>query len=171
MFYQRNQSNCDPNHVRYLEYELEQAREDERRRQEEADRRREERQRERKQEWEWEQRHAGSWPEALRKQASLFRREANDWPASDPDFPIDPDTFFGPGADACERALEIWKEVEVAKKEQIAALEAQIQALRDSIRFEVSEKLEAEAVGKPQGWRHVAIAIRQDADPNRWLDW
>ena len=166
MFYRRNQEKCDPDHVRYLEDELARVREDEQRRIDEAERQREERMRGYREQAERYNRTASTWPGALRRQADLFRREVYE----DSEYP---DDFFGPGADACERALVIWKEVEAAKIEAIAELERQIQAIKDSIRLEVAERLEAESEGHRRGWKNVAGAIAQidEEDVSAWLDW
>jgi len=147
--------------VRQLQAEREQQREDERRA-------REERMEAAREQAEINARSANTWPEALRKQAYLFQREANQWPADDPDFP---DDYFGPGAKACERALEIWSEVMAGKQEEILALQEQIRAIKDSIRLEVADKLEAES--DADGWKHVAGALREytDKDCEYWLDW
>lgn len=173
MFYQRNQQNCDPDHMYYLERELEEAREREERRINEADRQREERMREYRERSEANSRSASTWPEALHKQAYLFRCEANDWPAGDPDFPIEPDDYFTPGAEACKRALEIWNEVAASRQNAIEALEDQIQIIKNGIRQEVSEKLLAEGADKPAGWKSVASAIAEidEDEVGSWLYW
>src|SRR5688572_2059140 len=46
---------------------------------------------------------ASDWPESLSKQAYLFQREQDSYNNE-----ID-DTFFGDGAAACRRGLEIWR--------------------------------------------------------------
>jgi hypothetical protein len=168
MYYQRD---TRTDRERYLENELERLESERHEEYEECERRREERMREYRERAEAHNRSASSWPEALSKQAYLFQREANDWPADDPDFPSEADDYFGPGSEACKRALVIWEEVEASKAEEIKALEAQIEALRESIKLEVSEKLLAEGVDKPLGWKSVAWAIRDEEDPGRWLDW
>lgn len=152
---------------RYLEnqvQELETERERECERQERA---REERMQEYREAAEAYNRSANSWPEALRKQIHLFRREAALW-VNDPE----PDTYFAPGAVACERALIIWSEVEVSKKAEIKELEAKIKAIRNSIRGEVADRLQAENKDN-LGWLQVAEALRTYDDNNcdAWLDW
>lgn len=149
---------------RYLEAEIDRYRREENERQEREYRRREERRLEQKERWEMEKRTASTWPEALYKQAYLLQREANE--AGE----FDSDNYFSEGALACERGLEIWKEVEVAKQEAIAKLERQIQAIKDGIRIEVAEKLEAESGGR-QGWRGIARSIADDTDLNNFLYW
>lgn len=103
---------------------------------------------------------AADWPEALRKQAALFAREFD---------PTDDDQWFEHGAAACERALALWDEIAASKQTLLDDLRAQIAAVEDSIRVEVSERLAAEGQGR-RGWNHVANAIREE-DPERWLDW
>lgn len=169
MSFYRNQDNCPD--TRYLQDEIDRLERDRREQQEQAERQREERMRQYREQAERHNRTASTWPEALSKQAYLFQREANDWPADDPDFPIEADTYFGPGSEACKRALVIWKEVEASKAEEIKALEAKIEALKESVKLEVSEKLLAEGADKPSGWKSVAWAIRDEEDPGRWLDW
>lgn len=163
MFYQKPK--CQD--VEYLEFELEREREDRRRMEEEADERRRQRDEECRKRAEYDARHAESWPEALRKQMYLLRNEAIQWPGDDIDFP---DNYFGPGAEACQRALEIWKEVESANTAKIVELEAQIKAIRDGIKTQVADQLESEGNDKPNGWRHVVAAIREE-DYNSWLEW
>lgn len=160
-----NQKQCPD--TRYLQDEIDRLRADEERRRDEEYRERQERNREREQRFYEQYRTASTWPESLRKQAGLFRAEANQYPTDDPEFR---DELFGPGAEACERALVIWKEVEPSKREQIEALEAQIEALKEGIKLEVADRLESEAEGKPLGWKSVAGAIR-DEDPSDWLNW
>lgn len=158
MWYQQaDQKDCEWMHDRYREQEERDRREREERRQ-----RREE---ERREHYEYNRRHADSWPEALQKQMYLFREEASQWPEDDPDFP---DDYFAPGADACERALVIWNEVEATKQAEIAELQRQIEAIKESIRGEVADRLEVE--NDTQGWKHVASAIREE-DYNNWLWW
>ena len=90
---------------RELEYQLEQMRDEEQRRNKEAEEARQERLEEYRRQSLAADRTASSWPEALRKQAYLYRREANE--AGE----YDAGNYFGNSAAACERALEIWKEL------------------------------------------------------------
>lgn len=172
-YYSRNQT-CDPDRVRYLEDELAYQREDKERQRNEEERERKERQQEYEEQREIKLRSASSWPEALRKQITLFSQELNAtmWgkPLYGPNATMPDDDFFGPGIEACERALALWKEVEATRQEQIKTLEFQIAAIREGVKLEVADRLEAEGVDKPMGWISVADAIR-DEDPERWLDW
>lgn len=148
---------------RELQEELDRLRYEEEQRREQEEQNREERDRQRKRRYEEEYRTAASWPEALSKNAYLFQQEQDNFPGQ-PD-----DTFFGDGAAACRRGLEIWREVEASKKAEIEALQKQIEAIREGVKAEVSEKLEAEANGR-SGWSSVAGAIVTE-DPTNWLNW
>ena len=158
---------------RYLEEQLEHYRQDEQDRQDEERREREQRQAERKEQAEFELRSAETWPEALRKQETLFSREIAD-AADDAKYggPIsgsdELDRFFVDGKNACERALEIWSEVERANADRIAELERQIEMIQEETRLTVADRLEAE--NARSGWVMVARAIR-DESPGNWLDW
>ena len=143
--YYRKEEETD--NERYLEGELERHRQAEERRSAEEER----------------QRHASSWPEALRKQQVLFRREANQWIADE-----FPDEYFGPGANACERALEIWEEEEKKRQAEADALRARLEAIGEEIRLAVADRLAAES--SEHGWTGVAQAIREE-DYNNWLWW
>ena len=123
-----------------------------------------ERREEREREVYYEYRTASDWPEALRKQASLFESES--WL----DDPADGRMMFGDAARTCERALTIWREEEAKTAEQTAALRAQISALRDGIRLAVADRLEAEG-----GEKSVIGALREysedSGDLSAWLQW
>jgi len=150
---------------RYLELEVEHCRKAEWEREEEWMREREERVREREERRECEMRCADDWPEALAKQVVLFEREAALWSADDAEFV---DTWFGPGAEVCRRALEIWREVEAERQPEVDALRARIAAIEDGIREVVARRLECEGGGA--AWEDVVRALRED-DPEGWLCW
>ena len=122
--------------ARDLQYELDQYREAEESRLEHKERERRERRREREEEYQQRQRQADDWPEALRKGAALYRREVSSTEIGDDDAP-----FWENSARACERALEIWREVEQQGAAEIAELEARILALWDMMRFETARRL------------------------------
>lgn len=164
MFY--NSNKCPD--TQYLEWELERERESNRRMQEEQDRQREERIKARNDEREFYRRTAKTWPEALQKQASLCRAEAAYFIEGDPDYP---DDFFGPCADACDRAREIWKEVEASKQAKIEALQKQLAAVQDEIRLEVARQLASENKDNTSGWRHTAAVIERNENLDNWLNW
>lgn len=166
MWYTDSQQPTD-SEVRYLQGELE--REREWRQQEQEDRygEQKERQEELRERYESNRRTAETWPEALRKQASLMAEEAAHWTGElAEDYP---DDWFGPGAKACNRALEIWKQVEASKQEKIQELQKQIATVQDEIRLEVARQLASES--DRDGWQHVARNIERDEDLNNWLYW
>ncbi len=150
-----------------LEDEVYEMRRREQERQDQERREYEQQRREQREAAYWRERQAASWPEALRKQARLFLEEACQYGPDD-----EPDTLFGPGAKACEKALDIWVEEEASAAEQIKALEAQIAALQNGVRMRVADRLEAAAPSgvTRYGWEHVADALRTE-DPTSWLQW
>lgn len=153
---------------RYLEQQLEDARrqlEDSRRQEKEA---REARMQEYRRMSEENQRTAETWPEALQKQEYLFRREAN-FDVGDPDYV---DEYFAPGADACAKALEYWKEESENVADEIEALEQKIIELRASIAHKVADRLDSHE-GMLDGWYHVAGSLREYDEDNldSWLYW
>lgn len=170
MYYGRDSQKTD--RELYLENELERYRRDEEERYERQEVERQERRRQQKESWEVANRTASTWPEALRKQAYLFEREANEWPPNDPDFPCEPDDLFGPGAAACKYALSIWDEVAASKRDAIEALEAQIKTIKDSVRIEVADKVESQG-NNVAGWKQVAQALREHSENelSAWLNW
>jgi len=159
--YYRKEEETD--NERYLEGELERHRQAEERRSAEEERQRNARRQEVQEQFLWDERHASSWPEALRKQQVLFRREANQWIADE-----FPDEYFGPGVNACERALEIWEEEEKKRQAEADALRARLEAIGEEIRLAVADRLAAES--SEHGWTGVAQAIREE-DYNNWLWW
>lgn len=156
----------------YLEYEIERLLDEQRRQREDAERDRQEQRRYWQEQDNYDRHYASSWPEALQKQEALCRNEATLWWRNKSNFEEwDGDDFFGSSADACQRALEIWKEVEASKQPQIKALERQIEAINDDIRSQVADKLETENDTKQSGWRNVVKALRENEDFNEWLWW
>src|SRR3970282_2070158 len=123
---------------RYLEGELERHRQAEERRSAEEERQRNARRQEVQEQFLWDERHASSWPEALRKQQVLFRREANQWDADE-----FPDNYFAPGARACERALEMWEEEEKKRQAEADALKARWRGIGDEGRLAAGDRLGA----------------------------
>lgn len=148
----------------YAQREAEEQRERAERLERERENERRQREQERRERYE-ELRHiASSWPDALRKQAGLYQREANLF--------SDGDTWFSDGAAACRRALEIWSAVDSDTSAQIAELERQIAALRTHQRYSVGVQLATEANGRG-GWQDVANTLSGDEydDPSDWLNW
>jgi hypothetical protein len=163
MFYQMNRrSDTD---VQWLEYELERYRDEERRRIDQEIEQMQAERRQRRQRAEQRLRTAATWPQAIRNQSALCWREHQR-------FPDDPEEegFFGNSAKACERALVLWTEEEAKVAEEIQTLRARIQALQDSIRFNVGHRLAAES--DADGWQEVAETLQdKEADMEGWLYW
>lgn len=151
---------------RYLQDELDRLQEERRRDQEEQERQREERLQEYRQEGERMARTARNWREAIQKQVYLFNREVNEWDTPE----RGGDNYFRDSRDACKRGLEIWTQIEAGVQPEIEALEAKIKAIKEGIRQTVSDLLLVEAGGRP-GWESTALAIGNEEDFNRWLDW
>lgn len=160
------------------EYYLEQELEDARRREEEARQQekeaREQRQRERQQQLEENYRTASTWPEALNKQEYLFRREFADQVRFEHEHNLEHeiDDWFEPGANACAKALEYWKEEESAIADEIKELEQKITDLRSGIAGKVADRLDNHE-GMLDGWYHIAGDLREydEDDLDRWLYW
>jgi len=149
---------------RYLENELQREREAQECLRQEQRERQEAREQEQRREYEESKRTASDWPEALRKQRHLYQCEVNQFTDDD-----EPDDFFGPGAQACVRALELWAEEKQRREAAIAALQSQITALRAEVSQAVGDRLASEC--DAQGWLEVARALRSDEDPSDWLQW
>ena len=115
------------------------------------------------------ERTASTWPEAFQKQQRLMWREYRAYPDL-----MEGETvhYFKEGAEACQRASELWAEIEAANQAKIEELERQIAALRAGILQQVSERLKAER--QTDGWLSVANEIVSENyadDPGDWLDW
>lgn len=147
----------------YLKDEVANYRQAENDRLEEERRKREQRRQEMKEQIYEAEHSAENWPEALQKQIVLFNREAAQWEADD-----EPDEFFGPGALACARALEIWREIEQQKRPIIEELEAQIAILIDGIRYETARQLNKESTSV--AYRLVSQALLEQT-PSSFLYW
>ena len=145
-----------------LEWELERAREDEDRRREHAEQEREERRREQRERWRYEERQADNWPEAFQKQAMLCWLEHRRYP-DDLDY-----HYFEYTAQANEKALEIWRLVAASKQAELDELQRHIDAVWDTVRNEVAEKL-IESSEKRE-FRMVAEILR-DNQLAGYLDW
>jgi hypothetical protein len=145
----------------YLEYELEREREGRRQEDDRRQRESEERRAENHERWEYEARRADTWPEALEKQSMLMWREAGILQEYE-------DGYFEGEARACDRALELWKEIAPTKQAEIEALEKQIEAIQFGICTEVATKLAAEGMDKSS----VVQALGdEDVSLNNWLYW
>ena len=152
---------------RVLEDELFRYQEAERLGLEEAMERSRQRAQESKAEYEQGLRTATSWREALRNQAILLEKESG---LDDPSgHNGTPDTFFGDGAKACRRALELWREIEAARQVEIDELKAKLAGIQDEVKQSVALQLSLE--GTRPGWSMVASALHTEDDFNSWLDW
>ena len=142
------------------EYELQRERDERERDRTEAYESRQREMEERMNAW---RRSATGWPDALSKQAYLFGQESDPIDENDNISP-----WFSQGAAACRRAIEIWGEEEAKVQPQIDELMAQVATLRDTVRFSVADRLEAEGYS-----RDVAGALREftEGDCELWLDW
>jgi len=147
---------------RYLQDELDRVREQQEREERRRDQERKERERARREEREYASRQADDWPDALQKQIYLCNREVID--GGDEEV----GNFFGNTVVACEKALEIWHEVEASKQTQIDDLQQQIATIQDSIRTEVADKLDA--ADQRREFAQVAQQIRDDG-LGQFLDW
>ncbi len=154
---------------RQLESELEDVRRADEARQEREERAREERRREREEQRYYDARAASNWPEAFRKQAALCWKEHNAFPEQSSEVTGDPDDdYFKDTAEANEKALEIWQEVSDSKQAQLDELQKQIDAVWESVRIEVADRLDA--VSDKAGYRGTAQQIRDD-DLGNYLNW
>lgn len=145
----------------WMRHEIDRYREEEQQRMDEDRRAREQREQERKEAYEERLRTASTWYEALQKQVTLMRREAS--------LLDDGDTYFYSGADACQRAMDIWREEEGELAGQIKELEGQIAALKDGVKVRVGQRLAAESDN--DGWQEVARELQEEDDPEQWLNW
>ena len=145
-----------------LQDEIDSLRDQESEREEREYREREQRRREREQEISREDRIADTWPEALRKQVYLCQCEVDD--GGDESV----DDFFATTAEACQKAQELWIEVEASRQPAIEELEKQIAVIRDGIRIEVANRLEA--TDSRSQFSNVAGQIRGD-DLRQFLNW
>jgi hypothetical protein len=170
----------------YLQWELNRYKEDERQRRDKERERYEKRQQEREERYEYNLRTADTWPEALRNQRCLFNREVKNELEADRKWGIvnpAPDPYFQDGADACSRALDLWKEIAPTKEErrsnlktQIAQLQEMLEAINDEIATEVGTQLLQEQNGtetkRLDGWRMIAHSMIDGVESfNNWLDW
>ena len=130
--------------------------------------------RDQEQRWEYEQlrrreqqaeiarsfRQADSWPEALRKQASLCRAE------------IDPevDDYFAEMVAACELAGQLWTAAEAAAAPAIAELQRQIDDLQAQVQRTVAADL-AEQSQTSAAQEIAMLMLDPDTSLDEWLTW
>ena len=146
-----------------LEWKLERCREQERRQGEEDSQRSREEAKRMRERIEENLRSADSWPEALRKQAHLYSKEARQYTPDD-----EPDDYFGSGAEACERALVIGVEGKQSRHVEVDEIQKRLDAIQEEIRLAVADRLMGES--ENPNWREVASAIRS-GDYWNWLNW
>lgn len=147
-----------------LQLENDDLRADLERRDRQEDDRRARRRQEARDEHEAQLRAADDWPDALRKQSILSRREER----LDSDLPS---PFFGSAADACDQAVVWWAEAHDRRLPEIAQLRARLAEIEREVRLSVAAQLEADPRSSESGWRNVANALRTEDDPTPWLNW
>jgi hypothetical protein len=104
-------------------------------------------------------RQAETWPEALRKQASLCRAEETE-----------EDDYFTEMVAACELATDLWVDVGLAAAPAIAELERQIDALKAGIASTVADRL-TEASASSAALEIASLMLDPDTDLDEWLNW
>jgi len=153
--------------VDYLKAELDDLRYREQRRMDDEIRAHKERDRERKAVYEERLRTANDWSEALQNQMVLMGREAvyeSDGASSD-----DPcEIWFTDGKQACERALELWKEIETSKQSRVEQLRRELDGIQDEIRLEVAARLNDE--NQRPGWASISTML-VDGNLGAFLWW
>ena len=154
----------------YLQDEIARYQEAEARQNERDERERRERRREREESYLQAERQADDWPEALRKNAVLFRREVGEYEGdTDGEGNPAPSAFLEQSAVACERALEIWRVVEQEHAAEVTQLEAHLAELRDAIRLETARRLR-QAAPLILEFSQTANAL-ETMTPKSFLDW
>lgn len=164
IYYASNGGSDDAEYYRQQYEDLHQQLEQEREREYQEQQRRIQ---DRRDAYEWSLRQASTWLEALEHQALLADREV---------YPEDgPDDYFANLRDACRFALTVWREEEEKVAAQMAELERQIAALRDSVRVAVADRVEAHATPHPDAWRGLANSLRDTPEEanelSAWLNW
>ena len=108
-----------------------------------------------------------TWPEAIHLQAQMYRNETRMFPPE----PGEND-FFSEAADACDRALVLWREEYAKRADAISELETRIANLKAGVRHEVADRLKGETYGRV-GWINVAkeLAAAPEDGMQDWLNW
>jgi len=78
------------------------------------------------------------------------------------------DNWFVDGKRACERALELWREVAASKQERIAQLRQELDSIQDEIRLEVVARLNDES--QRPGWKAIGNLLAE-GDLDTFLHW
>lgn len=134
--------------------------EEDNRRQQEARRESDERRRrERQSEIARSFRQADAWPEALRKQASLCRKENEG-----------EDDYWMELIEACELAEKLWDQAEAEATPAIAELQRQINALNAQVQRTVADRL-TEASASSAAHEIASLMLDPDTDLDEWLNW
>ncbi len=104
-------------------------------------------------------RSAETWPEALRKQAGLCRREETE-----------EDDYFAEVVAACETASALWAAAEMEVSPVIAELQRQIDDLKAQIARTVAVRL-CEADPSSAANEIAQLMLDPDTDLDEWLNW
>lgn len=145
--------------ARYYRERAAELEEDNRRRQEDRYESDERRRRERQSEIARSFRQADTWPEALRKQASLCRAEETE-----------EDDYFTELRAACELASALWPAAEAETAPAIAELQRQIDALTDQVARTVAGRL-TEQDASSAATEIANLMLDPDTDLDEWLNW
>jgi len=79
------------------------------------------------------------------------------------------DNFFPQAVRACKRASALWTEEKAKRQPEVDILLAWIKAIEEEIRYAVADRLKAER--NTDGWLFVADTLRDEDDPEVWLNW
>ena len=104
-------------------------------------------------------RSADTWPEALRKQAGLCRREETE-----------EDDYFTELREACETASARWAAAEAEAAPAVAALQRQIDDLTAQIAHTVAARL-CDADPSSAAAEIAQLMLDPDTDLDEWLNW
>lgn len=148
---------------------------------ERRERERRERHKEQEREFQSARRTASNWPEALKKQASLFQEMQDDLEREAGNYGGEVDHYFGEAAAACRRAWHVYaEELTVINPEleairlRIAGLEQQRRELMETVPVAVAARLETEAEGR-KGWISVCKTFfhvkENEKELSEWLHW
>jgi hypothetical protein len=159
--------------VQYLEDQIDAYKRRDEEREDREYREREQRRQEREERWEAALHEADDWKESLEKQISLCGRELRIEVHDCEEYGGTPEpeetSYFAQIKKGCERGLELWQEVEANKQPEIDRLLAQIEELKNQVRFDVAARLEKEH--SSDGWNTVVSTLKSDEYPSDWLQW
>jgi hypothetical protein len=153
---------------RYLEDQVDEYKRRDEERSDREYREREQRRHEREERWEAARREADDWKESLEKQVGLCGRELRIEELDCEKYGGTPEpeetSYFAQIKKGCERGLQLWEEIETNKKPEIDKLLAQIEALKNQIRFDVADRLEKEH--SSDGWNPERKRLREKSCQN-----